>query len=220
MIIEPVIQGAGGMIVWPISALKRICRLAKSAGLYLILDEVMTGFGRAGTVFAFEQIGIAPDILCLSKGLTGGSLPLALTISTNSIYKDFLSSKKEKALLHGHSFTGNPLSCAAATASLKILKRSKRDLLKKWKQIERINRTRLENLKVSSNIQDKRAKGLVAAVQKKGGYESDFSEKAFQKALKQGVFLRPLGGVIYILPPYCITEKELHKVWDVIETIV
>ena len=220
VIIEPLIQGAGGMVIWPLPALKRVVKLARSAGLYLIFDEVMTGFGRTGSVFAFEQIGVVPDILCLSKGLTGGALPLALTISTNSIYKDFLSSKKEKALLHGHSFTGNPFSCSAAIASLKLLKKNKKKLLKKWKEIESINKERLEALKKSPDIKDKRAKGLIAVVQKKGGYESDFAEKASRKALKQGVFLRPLGGTIYILPPYCITEKELHKVWDVIETLI
>ncbi|MBC6415502.1 MAG: adenosylmethionine--8-amino-7-oxononanoate transaminase [Bdellovibrionales bacterium] len=220
VIIEPLIQGAGGMIIWPVATLKRICRLAKSRGLYLIFDEVMTGFGRTGSLFAFEQIGITPDILCLSKGLTGGILPLALTISTDSIYKNFLSPKKEKALLHGHSFTGNPLSCSAALANLKVLKKNKSKLLKKWKQIESINCDRLKNLKPSVPIKDKRAKGLVAVVQKKGDYSSDFSYEAYQKALKQGVFIRPLGGVIYILPPYCISKQELHKVWDVIESLI
>ena len=220
VIIEPIIQGAGGMIVWPIPALKRVLKLARSAGLYLIFDEVMTGFGRTGTVFAFEQLGVVPDILCLSKGITGGALPLALTISTHSIYKDFLSSKKEKALLHGHSFTGNPFSCSAAIASLKLLKKNKKKLLKKWKDIETINQERLKALKKSKLIKDKRAKGLIAVIQKKGAYESDFSEKAYRKALKQGVFLRPLGGTIYILPPYCVTNQELHKIWDVIETLI
>ena len=220
VIIEPLIQGAGGMIIWPASVLERICRITKEAGLYLIFDEIMTGFGRTGTVFALEQIKTKPDILCLSKGLTAGSLPLALTISTNSIYKDFLSSKKEKALLHGHSFTGNPLSCSAAVANLKLLKRKKNQLLKKWNQIESINKERIAVLKDHPQVKDVRAKGLVAVVQKEGLYESNFAEKASRKALKQAVFLRPLGGTIYILPPYCISEKELHKTWDVIETLI
>jgi len=220
VIIEPIIQGAGGMVIWPLSALKRICSLAKSAGLTLIFDEIMTGFGRTGSVFAFEQLGETPDILCLSKGLTGGALPLALTISTPTIYNSFLSSKKENALLHGHSFTGNPFSCSVALANLKLLRKNKQRLLKKWKQIETINKERLQNLKTTNDIQDKRAKGLVAVVQKKGSYESGFAEEATKKALKQGVFLRPLGGTIYILPPYCIRPKELHKVWDVIESLV
>ena len=188
----------------------------------MIFDEIMTGFGRTGTMFAFEQIKTKPDILCLSKGLTGGVLPLALTISTNSIYKDFLSSKKEKALLHGHSFTGNPLSCSAALANLQLLKKNKHKLLKKWRTIESINKERLSGLKNHSGVQDVRFKGTMAAVQIKGnsGYGSFFAEKATEKALKQGVFLRPLGETVYLLPPYCITKRELNKVWDVIERLL
>lgn len=219
VIIEPLIQGAGGMIIWPPAVLERICRTAKSAGLYVIFDEIMTGFGRTGTLFALDQIKTKPDILCLSKGLTGGFLPLALTISTESIYKDFLSQKKEKALLHGHSFTGNPLSCAAALANLKLIKKNKAKLEKKWAWIEKTNKERLSLLKKHTKVKDIRAKGLIAVIQKEDGYESFFAEEASQKALKQGVFLRPLGGTIYILPPYCITEKELNKTWDVIESL-
>ena len=221
VIIEPLIQGAGGMIVWPKSALERICRITKEAGVYLIFDEIMTGFGRTGSFFAFEQIKTKPDILCLSKGLTGGFLPLALTVTTDSIYKDFLSSKKEKALLHGHSFTGNPLSCSVALANIQLFKKKKKELIKKWKSIEEINKERSSVLKKKAKVKDVRCKGVIAAVQKRGNfsYESFFSEQVTQKALKQGVFLRPLGGTVYILPPYCITKKELHKTWDVIETL-
>ena len=219
VIIEPLIQGAGGMIIWPPAVLERICRTAKSAGLYLIFDEIMTGFGRTGTLFALDQIKTKPDILCLSKGLTGGFLPLALTISTKDIYKDFLSQKKEKALLHGHSFTGNPLSCSAALANLRLIKKNKSKLERKWKWIEKTNKERLSHLKNHPKVKDVRAKGLIAVVQKEDSYESFFAESAGKKALKQGVFLRPLGGTVYILPPYCITQKELNKTWDVIESL-
>lgn len=222
VIIEPLIQGAGGMIVWPPEVLERICRISKEAGAYLIFDEIMTGFGRTGTLFAFEQIKTLPDILCLSKGLTGGFLPMALTISTNDIYKDFLSSKKEKALLHGHSFTGNPLSCSSALANVRLLKKNKGKLLSKWKSIERINRERSESLRGKALIKDIRCKGTMAAVQIKGdsSYGSFFAEQATQKALRQGVFLRPLGGTVYLLPPYSTTSKELHKIWDVIDSLI
>ena len=219
VIIEPLIQGAGGMITWPPSALEKVCQITKSAGLYLIFDEIMTGFGRTGTVFALDQIQTKPDILCLSKGLTGGFLPLALTISSDNIYKDFLSQKKEHALLHGHSFTGNPLSCSAALANLRLLKKNKDQIKKKWKWIEKTNKERLTIFKKHPKVKDTRAKGLIAVIQTKDNYESFFSEQIFQLALKQGVFLRPLGGTIYILPPYCITEKELDKVWNVIENL-
>ena len=217
VIIEPLIQGAGGMIIWPPAVLERICHITKSAGLYLIFDEIMTGFGRTGTLFAMDQINTKPDILCLSKGLTGGFLPLALSISTETIYKDFLSQKKEKALLHGHSFTGNPISCAVALANLRLIKKNKAKLEKKWTWIEETNKKRLAVFKNHPQVKDVRAKGLIAVVQKEDNYSSFFSEKASQKALQYGVFLRPLGGTVYILPPYCITEKELNKVWDVIE---
>ena len=221
VIIEPLIQGAGGMIVWPPSVLERICRITKEAGAYLIFDEIMTGFGRTGTMFALEQIKTLPDILCLSKGLTGGFLPLALTAATNSIYKDFLSSKKERALLHGHSFTGNPLSCALAVANVRLLKKNKTRLIKKWKAIEAINRERLKVFKNHPKVKDIRFKGTMAVVQKKEeeDYGSFFAEQSTSQALQQGVFLRPLGGSVYLLPPYCITSEELHKTWDVIESL-
>ncbi len=221
VIIEPFIQGAGGMIVWPKRALERVCRLTKEAGAYLIFDEIMTGFGRTGTLFAFNQIQTPPDILCLSKGLTGGFLPLALTVATSSIYRDFLSSKKEKALLHGHSFTGNPISCSVALANVRLFKKNQKKLIKKWKSISVINQERLSAFKKLSQIKDTRFKGTMAAIQKRDseGYNSSFAETATKKALKQGVFLRPLGGTVYILPPYCITTEELHKIWDVIESL-
>ena len=221
VIIEPLIQGAGGMIVWPKAVLERICRLTKSAGAYLIFDEIMTGFGRTGTLFALNQIKHLPDILCLSKGLTGGFLPLALTVSTKAIYKDFLSDKKQQALLHGHSFTGNPLSCAAALANVRLWKKNKAPLLKKLKNIENINQQRLKIFKNHPKVKDIRHKGTMAVVEKKGSgaYHSLFAEEATAKALKQGVFLRPLGNCVYILPPYCISPKELHKTWDVIESL-
>ncbi|MGI9549403.1 MAG: aminotransferase class III-fold pyridoxal phosphate-dependent enzyme, partial [Bdellovibrionales bacterium] len=218
VIIEPLIQGAGGMVMWPKDALEHICKLTKQAGAYLIFDEIMTGFGRTGTTFALEQISTPPDLLCLSKGLTGGTLPLALTISTEEIYQDFLSPQKEKAFFHGHSFTGNPISCAAALSNLKLLRKKKSALEKKWREIEGIHKERSQSLKDHPLVQDVRYKGLVAAIetQNSKGYASLQAEKWMQKALEKGVFLRPLGGILYILPPYCISKEDLHKTWDVI----
>ena len=220
VIIEPLIQGAGGMIVWPKSALEHIGRLAKEAGLYTIFDEVMTGFGRTGSLFAMEQLNFHPDILCLSKGLTGGFLPLALTVTSEEIYKSFLSLKKEQAFLHGHSFTGNPISSAVAVANLKLLKKNKKSIKKKWQTIAHINRERGEALR--GQVRDVRLKGLVAAVEKQSskGYTSSLAEEWTRKALRKGVFLRPLGDTVYILPPYSITTQQLHKVWDVMEELI
>ena len=246
VIIEPLIQGAGGMIVWPKAALERIARLTKEAGAYLVFDEVMTGFGRTGSVFALDQLKSAfhPDLLCLSKGLTGGTLPLALTAVSPKIYESFLSLRKERAFFHGHSFTGNPISAAAAAANLRLLRETRSSVEKKWRRIAALNRERGERLRGRAEVRDIRLQGLVAAVEvngkseskgrssaaddgrgtggKKAGdsYCSPLSGILSRKALAQGVFLRPLGDTVYILPPYSITEGQLHKVWDVIENLI
>ena len=221
VIIEPFIQGAGGMIMWPKKALQHICRLTQEAGVHLIFDEVMTGFGRTGSLFAFEQLNIVPDILCLSKGLTGGSLPLALTITKDNIYKSFLSSRKEKAFLHGHSFTGNPISCASACANLKLLKKNKKEIQTQWKEIEKIHSERALHLRSQNKAKDIRWKGLVVAIEKtSSSYNSLQTEHYTKLALEKGVFLRPLGQTLYILPPYSITKEELHKTWDVVEFLL
>ena len=220
VIIEPFIQGAGGMIIWPEKALSHICRLTQEAGVYLIFDEVMTGFGRTGSLFAFQQLDIVPDLLCLAKGLTGGFLPLALTLCSEEVYQSFLSQKKEHSLFHGHSFTGNPVACAAACGNLKKLKKNKKTIEKKWKAIEDLHKERGQG--IQNHVKDVRWKGLIAAVEQKSsaGWSSPQAELWTKKAFEKGVFLRPLGDVLYILPPYSITFKELHKVWDVIEELV
>lgn len=220
VILEPFVQGAGGMIMWPQAALEEVSFLTKKYGVYLIFDEVMTGFGRTGEFFAFEKMEdpkLFPDILCLSKGLTGGFLPLALTLTSSQIYESFLSEKKEKMFFHGHSFTGNALSTAAACANLKLMEQ--KDLKKEWRRIERLHRKRVERLKLPGLI-EARVCGTIAAVEmeeKTKGYTSPLAENFSKWALNQGVLLRPLGNVIYILPPYCISNKELDFVWDVIE---
>ena len=218
VIIEPFIQGAGGMIVWPKAALKEICSISKQHGLYLIFDEVMTGFGRTGSLFAFQKLNVTPDILCLSKGLTGGFLPLALTIANKEIYDSFLSNEKKYMFFHGHSFTGNPLSCSAAVANIKQIKQKKQQTA--WQRIEAFHKKKIHLLKGHKNLIDVRGCGTMAAVEfrlKHQGYGSLFAEKLTRKALKKGVFLRPLGNTVYILPPYCISNKELDTVWSVIE---
>ena len=220
ILIEPLIQGAGGMIVWPKEALNQICAAAQRKGIYVIFDEVMTGFGRSGSLFAFEQLDVVPDVLCLSKGLTGGSLPLALTIANGNIFDQFLSETKEKMFFHGHSFTGNPLSCAAALANLELI--NERDMKSEWSRINRIHARHLELLD-HPHILDRRLCGTMAAVEIKTdemGYRSTFAEKVTRYALNEGVFLRPLGNVIYVLPPYCSSDESLTKTWQVIKKAV
>ena len=218
VIIEPFIQGAGGMVMWPKEALKEICYLSKQKDLYLIFDEVMTGFGRTGKLFAFQKLGIIPDILCLSKGLTGGFLPLALTVTTKEVYDSFLSNEKKHLFFHGHSFTGNPLSCAAATANIKQIKKEK--WKKEWLRIKNFHEKKIKKIKESRTLIDARTCGTIAALEfrlKKQGYDSHFAEKFTRKSLKKGVFLRPLGNIVYILPPYCTNNAELEQIWSVIE---
>ncbi len=220
VIIEPLIQGAGGMIVWPKSAVQEICYLTKKYGLYLIFDEVMTGFGRTGDWFAFQQLGVIPDILCLSKGLTGGFLPLALTVVNPEIYQNFLSKRKEQMLFHGHSFTGNPISCASAVANIKAMK--KKNIKKEWERIHTFHQNQVNELKGHKNCRDLRLCGTVVAVEFRvknggGGYTSNFSENLTKKALKKGVFLRSIGNIVYILPPYLTTNKQLEQIWSVIK---
>lgn len=220
IIIEPLIQGAGGMIVWPKEALEIIGREARKNGIPLIFDEIMTGFGRTGKMFSFEHLSFEPDIICLSKGLTGGALPLALTVANNEIYDSFLSESKEKMFFHGHSFTGNPISCAAAVANLKVF--SSRDSEKLWKNIENIHRRRSAKM-TSGLIKDKRGIGTMFALELKSderGYSSNKLNNLTAFSLNHGAFLRPLGNVVYILPPYSITERELNHVWDVIEAFL
>ena len=218
VILEPLVQGAGGMIVWPREALKQVVRVAKKHGAYVIFDEVMTGFGRTGRNFAFEHIDEKPDILCLSKGLTGGALPLALTVATSEIYDCFLSKEKKKMFFHGHSFTANPLACAAARASCQLMKDP--TLPQKWKQIHEIHLAHIDKYKSDPRVIDTRVCGTIAAIEFQSdqrGYESPLSQQITQKAMKEGVFLRPLGNILYILPPYCITSEELNQVWSVTE---
>ena len=217
IIIEPLIQGAGGMIVWPKEALEIIGSEAKKNDVPLIFDEVMTGFGRTGKMFAFEHLSFEPDIICLSKGLTGGALPLALTVSSDEIYNSFLSDSKEKMFFHGHSFTGNPISCSAAVASLKIF--SDRDSKALWTNIERIHRHRSSKIS-SDSIKDRRGIGTMFALELESdekGYTSNKLNELTRFSIDNGVFLRPLGNVIYLLPPYSITKVELNHVWDIIE---
>ena len=222
VIIEPLVQGTGGMIKWPKEAVQKICECTKAHDVFLIFDEVMTGFGRTGSLFAFEQVGVTPDLLCLSKGLTGGQLPLSLTIASKEIYEAFLSPQKSKMFFHGHSFTANPISCAAALANLEIFEKQGLQVAKEnWQRISSIHQERIKRIS-PQQVSHQRVCGTIAALDLKtnqAGYENQMSEKIFHFAFKRGVFLRPLGNILYILPPYCISDEQLHLTWDVIESI-
>lgn len=214
LIVEPLVQGSAGMRMYRPEFLDSLVALAKQFDVKVIYDEVMTGWGRTGKLFAMNHCSEQPDIVCLSKGLTGGVLPLGLTVTTMEIFNAFLDESKAKALLHGHSFTGNALACASACASLDLFEREET-----WKNIQRIeywNRTLKQVLEGHSKILDVRMLGTILAIELKQSEESSYfsqiRERIVQFFLSKGIFIRPLGNVFFFNPPYCITDEELELV--------
>ena len=217
LIVEPLLQGAGGMLVQPVEFLRGVRALCHRHRVLLVADEVLTGFGRTGTMFACGQAGIVPDLMCLSKGLTAGFLPMAATLANEEIFSAFLSRDRRQTLFHGHSFTGNPLGCAAALASLDLF--ASEPVLERVAAIAAVHARRLQRLRAHALVRDARQAGSVAALELKldGGYLADAGPRLRQFYLEQRLLLRPLGSVVYVLPPYCTTEAELDWTWDVIE---
>ena len=217
VIVEPLLQAAGGMIVHPVEFLQRIRRLTAYHNVLLIADEVLTGFGRTGRMFACEHADVVPDIMCLSKGITGGFLPLGATVCTSTIREVFRSDDRMRTFFHGHSYTGSPLACAAGIASLKIF--DSEPVFERIAAIQQIHTERLPVLKKHPSVGDVRSIGTVAAIEIEAndtGYLSRLRPFLYEFFLKKGVLLRPLGNIIYILPPYVITPDELQFVYDAI----
>ena len=217
VIVEPLLQGAGGMIVHPLEFLQRVRRLCTQYDVLLIADEVLTGFGRCGRMFACELAGVVPDVMCLSKGLTGGFLPLAATVCTPAVHATFRSSDRSRTFFHGHSYTANPLGCAAAIASLKIF--DSEPVFERIGAIEQIHRQKAPALAKHPAVADVRTIGTVMAVELKAddpGYFSEIRPALYDFYISKGVLLRPLGNLVYILPPYVITAEQLNYVYDVI----
>lgn len=203
LIVEPLIQGAIGMRMYRPQYLEKLVALAQSHDVLVIFDEVMTGFGRTGSLFACDQIKAIPDFICLSKGLTGGFLPLAVTICHQKIYDAFLGQTAEQAFLHGHSFTANPLGCAAALASLSLFEEG---------CLERIQDLNAVHLARSPKDKKPRIMGPIAA----WTMDPQAARALTTQALEKGLLIRPLGGHVYLLPPYCLTVEELQGVYDVL----
>jgi adenosylmethionine-8-amino-7-oxononanoate aminotransferase len=217
LIVEPLLQGAGGMIVHPVEFLQRIRGLCSEFGVLLIADEVLTGFGRCGRMFACERAGIVPDLMCLSKGLTGGFLPMGATVCTGAIHETFCSPDRTRTFFHGHSYTANPLGCAAGVASLKIF--DSEPVFERIAGIEKIHIERTAGLRGHPAVADIRIIGTMMALELAAddpGYFFHMRSVLYDFFLERGVLLRPLGNVIYVLPPYVITAEELHRVYDVI----
>ncbi len=211
LIIEPLIQGAGGMHMYHPSYLVGARELTKKYDVHLIADEIMTGFGRTGKMFACEHADISPDFMTLSKGLTGGYLPLSVVMTTDEVYNAFYCDYNEhKAFLHSHSYTGNPLACSAALATLEIFEQN--DILGDNKKKAVYIKEKLEKFLDLSNVKEIRQQGMVTAVEL-AGYEPQerIGLRIYEYALTQGVLLRPLGHVIYFMPPYTITYEEIDK---------
>ncbi len=226
-IYEPILQAASGMNMYNAEKLNELLCTLKQNDVICIADEVMTGFGRTGNLFASESMHHKPDIICLSKGLTGGSLPLAITACNQKIFDAFLSDDLRKTFFHGHSYTANPIACAAALASLELLQRE--ECLASIEYITKENRNFLADLRSSkfknqkSKIADPRSLGTILAFEihsEKKEYLSSLKDEIINLSLQQGVFLRPLGNTIYIMPPYCITSQELQKLYSVLLMIV
>jgi adenosylmethionine-8-amino-7-oxononanoate aminotransferase len=214
VIVEPLLQGAGGMRMWSEATLREIRDLTAARGVLLIADEVLTGFGRTGPLFACERAGVVPDIICLSKGLTGGFLPLGATAAREEVFEAFLSTDRRHTLFHGHSFTANPIACAAGLASLALLNDAS---AARRTAIERSHRAHLDTLASHPCVTAPRVLGTVAAFNLGGdGYLNPVGSDLSRFALERGVLLRPLGDVVYVLPPYCTTDAQLDQIYGVI----
>jgi adenosylmethionine-8-amino-7-oxononanoate aminotransferase len=215
VVVEPMLQGAGGMIVWPPAFLALVRTLCDRYGTLMIADEVLTGFGRTGRMFACEHARVSPDIMCLSKALTAGYMPLGATLTTDALYDAFLSEDRTRTFFHGHSYTANPLACAVANASLALFREDR--VLDKVAAIEEWLRTELmplSHLPVVGDVRIIGGVGILELVRDKatrtaGGYLDDVGPWLAAEFLRRGLLLRPLGNVLYVMPPYVVTQEEI-----------
>jgi adenosylmethionine-8-amino-7-oxononanoate aminotransferase len=221
-IFEPLVQGAGGMLMHEAKHLDELLKIAKQQKVVCIADEVMTGFGRTGKNFAIEYLTQQADIICLSKGITGGFMPLGVSICTSEIFEAFNSDNIHHTFFHGHSYTANPLSCAAANASMQLLVSDACQQQIKW--IESQHQQFADSLKAESLVKNIRHTGTIIAFElettEKTSYFNSIKKEISNFCLNEGVLLRPLGNVVYIMPPYCITATELEKVYAVIKKLI
>ncbi len=214
-IYEPCIQGSAGMKMYGVGLLDRLLQKAQANGILLIADEVMTGFGRSETLFVSDQLHTSPDMVCLSKGITGGTMPFGATLATSAMYSAFAFTSMDKTFFHGHSYTGNPLACAVALVSLKLLLDPQ--CFAQREMIARLHQQFVDTLQDQPQATRIRHKGTIVAWDvdsAEKGYGSPLREKAIPYYAERGILIRPLGETMYILPPYCITEQELTHVYD------
>ena len=217
-IFEPLVQGTSGMRMYEPDVLDKMLALCKKHGVLTIADEIMTGFGRTGHIFASNYLSQQPDLFCLSKGLTGGFLPMGITTCSLPIYNAFLSNDRRRALFHGHSYTANSLACAAALASLDLLEAPSTQ-----ENIQRLNQYHQQckiKLNTHPKVADCRIRGTIMAIElrtnEQSSYFNTLRDAMYNFCIKRGVLLRPLGNIIYLIPPYCISPQQLAQVYEVI----
>ncbi|KWV94908.1 adenosylmethionine--8-amino-7-oxononanoate transaminase [Erythrobacter sp. AP23] len=219
-IVEPLVLGAGGMLVYDAGTLAEMRRICAAHGTLFIADEVMTGWGRTGTLLACEQAGIEPDILCLSKGLTGGAVPLAVTIASEPIFEAHCSSDRARMFFHSSSYTANPIACAAANANLAIWRAE--PVAERIAALAARQDERLAELARHPAVRQPRQMGTIAAfdVGEADGYLSGLAPRMLAMFRERDVLLRPLGNTVYVMPPYCITAAQLDRVYAVIGEVL
>ncbi len=217
-IFEPLVLGSSGMLMYSEKVLDELISICKSKSIITIADEVMTGFGRTGKFLATDYCEHKPDIICLSKGITGGFLPFAATTCTGEIFEAFLSEEKTRMFFHGHSYAANPIGCAAGIASLELFETE--NTFERIAQIGKCHSEFAAGVGIHSKVVEVRHRGTIIAIEIKteeqSGYLNNIRDKAYCFFLEQKIILRPLGNVIYILPPYCISEDDLKKVYEAI----
>ncbi|SHF78592.1 adenosylmethionine--8-amino-7-oxononanoate transaminase [Chryseobacterium vrystaatense] len=223
-IYEPLVQGAAGMLMYEAEYLDELMKFCRSREILMIQDEVFTGFGRTGKLFAANHLTEIPDIMCFSKGLTGGTMPMGITTCSEQIFNAFLSDDKYKTLFHGHSFTANPLACTAALASMELL--LKEETLAAIKRISREHSEFAGILSKHPDVENVRQTGTILAFEYKTdqntSYFNHIGKVLYDEFLQRGIIMRPLGNVMYLVPPYCITTEELNFIYqnilEVLET--
>jgi adenosylmethionine-8-amino-7-oxononanoate aminotransferase len=218
VLVEPMLQGAGGMIVWPPEFLSGARKLCDQYSTLLIADEVLTGFGRTGRMFACEHAAVRPDLVCMSKGLTAGYLPMGATAATDAIYQAFLSEDRGKSFFHGHSFTANPLACAVALASLDLFRENA--VLNRIQALERQLQAGFEPLRSYGDVRVIGGVGILELASSAPGYLDQIGPRLYRAFLDRGLLLRPLGNVLYFMPPYVIKDAEVDWVLSQITEVL
>lgn len=221
-IFEPLVQGAAGMVMYEPEALDRLITICKENNVLTIADEVMTGFGKTGKNFACDYLKTQPEMMCLSKALTGGTIPMAITTFTQELFDGFYSEDINKALFHGHTFTANPTGCAAALASMELLQTP--DMQSNIARVNSLHLAFEQRIKSHPKVSTTRVLGVIFALEIETKGETDYygnlRNKLYDFFIANGVIMRPVGNIVYILPPYIITDEQLEKVYTVVESVL